>query len=210
MKIIDDDFFQSIGSIEKVSIKNGFKEIIAQTRPDRINASSISTAKVFGVSHLIFGVETLTLNFLKSAEKTSSNEWESLAFKAIEICLTYGIGPRPILMIAAPLTDLSYLKYLKNTIKDWKVSNGIEVLFSFFTPHPGLKLPIDKKRFITNDLRKFDHVNLVYLPKSYRKNDRYKILENYHEMVETTESHRFNPNIDVHENFGGPYKAVQV
>ena len=104
-------------------------------------------------------------------------------------------------MIAAPLTDLSYLKYLKNTIKDWKVSNGIEVLFSFFTPHPGLNLPIDKKRFITNDLRKFDHVNLVYLPKSYRKNDRYKILEYYHEMVETTESHRFNPNIDVHENF---------
>lgn len=34
LKIIDDDFFQSIGSIEKVSIKNGFKEIIAQTRLD--------------------------------------------------------------------------------------------------------------------------------------------------------------------------------
>lgn len=196
LKIIDDDFLQSYDMIRELEFGDLFDQIIVETRVNRINQKAVRFMKRFGVTHVILGVEAFEKNFVRETKKGSISSWEYLSNRAIDLCAKNGLIARPVLMLTGPHLDFRYVISLKKKIKGWKPTNNVETLFSFFTPHPGLA-----KRypglFITNDLSRFDHLNLVYLPSPLKSDDEYRILNLYHELVDITESKEFNPNIDI-------------
>jgi wyosine [tRNA(Phe)-imidazoG37] synthetase (radical SAM superfamily) len=197
LKIIDDDFFQLPNVWNNCRFNDHFSKIIVETRVDKLTDDMLVQAKEFGVTHIILGVESFNSNFLKSVNKTSSLAWEKIVHNAINMCTKNNIISRPILMITAPHHNLEYLNTLKNKISDWKTCNGIEVLFSFFTPHPGLGLDLSTGKLLTNDLTRFDHLNLVYLPDCYEKSNINEIINIYTELVDVTGSHKFNPPLKI-------------
>jgi radical SAM superfamily enzyme YgiQ (UPF0313 family) len=196
LKIIDDDFLQGSRSLMESDLGNLFEQVILETRVDRINEKTIGLLKEFGTTHVIMGVEAFDAEFVKETKKGRSSSWEFYAKRAVELCSTNGITARPVLMLTGPHLTVDYLLSLMTKIEDWKPSNRIETLFSFFTPHPGLSTARDGT-LLTNDLSKFDHLHLVHLPTSAAKGDEHKILDAYHELTRITESEQFNPPIDI-------------
>lgn len=196
LKIIDDDILQSPHVLAECNFRSSFKKVIAETRIDRINERSISVLKEFGVTHLIMGVETFENEMLVSSSKSSSLIWTEMVFKAMDLCNRYHITARPVLQVLYPGMSKDYLKKLLAYIKDWTPKNNIETFFSFFTPHPGLFL--DKgilPNLLTNDLSDFDHLHPVYMPDGYNVSDVKKVLIDYNNLVDITDSVEFNPYI---------------
>ena len=48
---------------------------------------------------------------------------------------------------------------------------------------------------MTNDLADFDHLHPVYMPDGYDIDDVKKILSDYNQLVDVTESVEFNPYV---------------
>ncbi len=90
----------------------------------------------------------------------------------------------------------NYLQNILPYIRDWTPTNNIEVFFSFFTPHPGLDSGKGiASNLLTNDLADFDHLHPVYMPDGYDIDDVKKILSDYNQLVDVTESVEFNPYV---------------
>lgn len=196
LKIIDDDILQSPHILEKCDFRSSFKKVIAETRIDRINKQSISALKTLGVTHLIMGVESFESELLVSSLKSHSNNWAEKVFSAIELCSQYQIVARPVLQVLYPEMSKNYLRNILPYIKDWTPKNNVEVFFSFFTPHPGLELSKGMaSNLLTNNLSDFDHLHPVYMPKGYDVDDVKKVLYDYNQLVDITESVNFNPYI---------------
>lgn len=196
LKIIDDDILQSTDILAKCEISSHFKKIVAETRVDRINNNSIKILKDLGITHLIMGVESFDQNNLNSSMKTRSYEWTKKTMNAIELCVKNNIIPRPVFQFLYPEMSKDYIKKLTPLIKEWTPKNGIELFFVFFTPHPGMGMKIiNNNNLITNDLSKFDHLNPVYIPNNYNVNDTKLILDQFNNLVDLTESIKYNPHI---------------
>ena len=196
LKIIDDDILQSQDILKECEIGNNFKKIVAETRIDRINENTILILKKLGVTHLIMGVESFDTNNLNTSSKTKLKNWKEKTHKAIDLCVKYGIIPRPVMQFLFPDMPKSYLTNITPQIKDWTPQNGIEVFFVFFTPHPGIKIRgISSNNLITNDLSKFDHLSPVYKPNGYSNSDVNQILNEFNNLVDITDSLKYNPYI---------------
>ena len=173
-----------------------FKKVIAETRIDRVNEQSISVLREFGVTHLIMGVESFENEHLVSSLKSRSGIWTETVFKAMDLCARYHITARPVLQVLYPGMSKNYLQNILPYIRDWTPTNNIEVFFSFFTPHPGLDSGKGiASNLLTNDLADFDHLHPVYMPDGYDIDDVKKILSDYNQLVDVTESVEFNPYV---------------
>jgi radical SAM superfamily enzyme YgiQ (UPF0313 family) len=196
LKIIDDDILQSPHILAACDFRLSFKKVIAETRIDRVNEQSISVLREFGVTHLIMGVESFENEHLVSSLKSRSGIWTETVFKAMDLCARYHITARPVLQVLYPGMSKNYLQNILPYIRDWTPTNNIEVFFSFFTPHPGLDSGKGiASNLLTNDLADFDHLHPVYMPDGYDIDDVKKILSDYNQLVDVTESVEFNPYV---------------
>jgi hypothetical protein len=194
-------------SITFLWLLNKSNEIIVETRVDRINEANISILKTLGVSHLVFGVESFSNNFLLSTNKFSISDWESTIYNALDLCNKYSIIARPILMLTASGHDLKYLNKLKIKIATWNKHNNIDVLFSFYTPHPGLENNLANGFLLTNDLSLFDQLNLVFLPNDIPIRLINEVVIVYEELVGITDSRQFNPPISLNYEMNSTYSC---
>lgn len=196
LKIIDDDLLQSRQTLAACEFRGFFSQVVAETRIDRINETSINILHRFGITHLIMGVESFETRNLISSSKTAASNWERQVFKALDLCRKYGIVARPVLQILYPDMSKSYLRSIRPFLREWTPENGIELFFSFFTPHPGLPLSRGiAHNLLTYDLSRFDHLTPVYMPDGYNLKDVFDTLDTYNELVETTRSAAYNPYI---------------
>ena len=196
LKIIDDDILQSPHILAACDFRSSFKKVIAETRIDRVNEQSISVLKEFGVTHLIMGVESFENEHLVSSLKSRSGIWTETVFRAMDLCARYHITARPVLQVLYPGMSKNYLQNILPYIRDWTPTNNIEVFFSFFTPHLGLDSGKGiASNLLTNDLADFDHLHPVYMPDGYDIDDVKKILSDYNQLVDVTESVEFNPYV---------------
>jgi len=196
LKIIDDDILQSPHILEECDFRSSFRKVIAETRIDRVNELSVATLRASGVTHLIMGVESFESELLVSSSKSRSNSWTEKVFRAIELCSRNHIVARPVLQVLYPGMSKNYLRNILPYVKDWIPKNNVEVFFSFFTPHPGLELSKGLlPHLLTNDLSDFDHLHPVYMPEEYDVGDVEKVLHDYNQLVDVTESVEFNPYV---------------
>ena len=207
LKIIDEDILQKPQILYGCSFAEMFDEIIVETRIDRINETTISLLKTFGVTHLVFGVETFSEKFLNYTQKSSSKSWESMAHNAIALCAKYSIIARPIVMLTALGHSLDYLYKLITKISSWNKRNGVDVLFAFYTPHPGLKDNLANGILLNNDLSLFDHINLVFLPDDIPIGSISEIVDIYNTLVMITDSEKFNPPLSITCNIDSKYSC---
>lgn len=202
LKIIDDDILQSPSVIENIEDGHRFSKIVAETRVDRITKQTINLLKNFGITHLIIGVESFDFNNLKNSCKTSSKKWMEKTNNAIELCVSSGIVPRPVMQLFFPEMSQNYFRDIKPLMVDWKPQNGIEIFFVFFTPHPGLpNFNLNYRNLITNDLSKFDHLTPVYKPELFDKKLVKITLEEFNEFVDITNSKEYNPSKEYYGKF---------
>lgn len=207
LKIIDDDFLQTYHSLQGLSIKGLFKQVIIETRIDRINPDTAKFLKQFGVTHVLLGVENFVQPFLlASGKKKNPASWESLAGRAIDLCNRNGLTARAIVMLTSPFSNLGSLESLTTKLRLWNRSNNVEVFFSFYTPHPGLSISEDQGLLLTNDLTLFDHLHLVYLPNTFSIDDIENITKIYDDLVNITESHIYNPPLVPSYNYYSQYE----
>jgi histone acetyltransferase (RNA polymerase elongator complex component) len=108
LKIIDDDFLQSYRTLTNLSVKGLFKEVIVETRPDRINPDTIAFMQQFGVTHIILGVEAFNNQFISLTGKSQSDHWEKIATTAIELSIANNFIVRPVVMLTGPALTLEY------------------------------------------------------------------------------------------------------
>ena len=208
LKIIDDDILLSKKLLRNVSISNTFDKVIAETRADNINRETVKVLKEFGITHLMIGVESFDDSFLRESLKYSKKNWGSVVGNAISLCIKEGIIARPVLQMLHPGMQKNYLSNILPIIKDWKIGNGIQLFFVFFTPHPGLKycrVPINN--YITNDLSLFNHFNPVYRPESFKQEDIIAFIEEYNNILENLEIEIFNAKITYHGSFLEEYNV---
>ena len=197
LKIIDDDILQRRKFLSELSLYGQFDQVIVETRVDRLTKKSVAQLKSFGVTHVLFGVETLDEALLKSINKSQDPRgWEKRVFDAIDLCRSAKIVARPVVMLTAPDMSTAYLSDLVRKIRDWKPRNGVEILFAFYTVHPGCARDRNDGVYLTNDLSKFDHLHLVFLPRGYQRVAIPTILELYQLLVNETESSTFNPPVE--------------
>lgn len=208
LKIIDDDFLQAYRPLQGLSIKGLFKQVIIETRVDRITEASAKFLRDFGATHVLLGVENFVEPFLRgSRKKRNPVSWELLTQRALCLCGQNNIMARPIVMLTSPHATMSSARSLVRKMKQWTPSNGIEVFFSLYTPHPGLPMPDERGALLTNDLTLFDHVHLVYLPGSFAMGELESIISTYEELVETTGSRKYNPPMNVSRKYYREYEC---
>ena len=194
LKLIDDDISLAFNSHPKLSL-NEFDQVIAEIRVDNINEQIMVKMKEAGITHLLFGIETLDDKFISESNKAISGNWAAKCLSAIEMCQKFGIICRPIIMLTNPTMHLKQLEPLIKQLNGWTSENLIEVLFSFYTPHPGLKVKLKKDELINNNLKKFDHLHLVYKPPFLKETDIQTLIELYDELVVITKSESYNPPV---------------
>jgi hypothetical protein len=130
--------------------------------------------------------------------KSQNINWHKMVEDSLKLCSDNGIITRPVIMLTGPGITLPQILSYEDKLSHWSPENGIETLFSFFTPHPGLKLPnFDAMRLLTNNLSLFDHLHLVYLPKTLEFSQINNIIQTYHNLAEITKSQNFNPQINI-------------
>ena len=207
IKLIDDDISLSLECLQYLNFKN-FSEVIAETRIDHITEKSMSIFNNAGITHLIVGFESLDPSFLKLSKKTSiPNLWPQKTKEAIELCKKYNIILRPVLMILNPMTTMDGVIHYKEILHEWIPENNIELLFSFYTPHPGVGTRTEYQRLLTNNLRYFVHLHCVWLPPLINKSEIYEISDIYNELVTITKSLDYNPPINLSFNNGDEYSC---
>lgn len=196
LKLIDDDISLSITTLKKLNL-NMFNEVIAETRVDNISEYNMQVFKSVGITHLIVGIESFDINFLKDSRKTPNPEtWNNRIQNAIVLCQKYNICIRPVIMITNEYTNINAIKHLGLQLYGWTPQNNIEVLCSFYTPHPGMVTKSQCKRLLTNDLKYFDHLHCVWLPPLIKYHEKNALMEIYNEIVHITKSHEYNPPLD--------------
>lgn len=200
LKLIDDDICMSADLLSKLNLKI-FDEVIAETRVDNISEYTIRLFSEVGITHLIVGIETFNANFLSKTRKTDKpEEWNKKIKNAIFLCQKYNIIIRPVIMIINEYTSIQNLKELCTRLVDWTPDNNIEVLCSFYTPHPGMASKKEYTRLLTNNLKYFDHLHCVWLPPLIEHEERKEIVKIYNEMVNITKSYEFNPMLELIED----------
>ena len=204
LKLIDDDIFQSLDILSDFSCRS-FKQVIAEARIDHISESFLSIAQQFGVTHLITGIEAFDGQFLNESRKTGSTHWEKTINFVLNACEKYDIVLRPVIMMNYPGFTINHARGILRSVKGWTPENHIELLMSFYTPHPGLKLY--NGELLTNDLQYFDHLNMVYKPDSIRYEEMPDLIEVYNEIVSLTESEDYNPPIKEITHFLDEYQC---
>lgn len=196
LKIIDDDISLSINCLKQLNF-HGFQEVIAETRLDHISEASMSIFQKVGITHLIVGVESLDTAFLKNSNKTSApSMWSDRMSNAITLCVKYNIIMRPVLMIVNPTMSIEHLKLYENKLENWIPENNIELLCSFYTPHPGMGTPAEYRGLLTYNLKYFDHLHCVWLPPHLGQKNCEIISSIYNNVVNITKSSEYNPPID--------------
>lgn len=194
LKLIDDDISLAFSYHRNLSFR-AFSQVIAEIRVDHIDEEIIKKLGNAGITHLLFGIESFNSEFIRKSNKSSIDNWELRCLKAIEICQKYGITCRPIIMLTNPNAELRHMEYLITKLKTWIPQNMIEVLFSLYTPHPGLPIKITKSELISNNLNDFDHLHLVYKPPAIQESEIPTLIELYEELVKVTKSEKYNPPI---------------
>lgn len=207
LKLIDDDVGLSLDCLKHLNLKN-FSEVIAETRLDRISEESMSTFSNAGITHLIVGFESFDPSFLKLSQKTAvPGLWLKKTREAIELCIKYNIILRPVLMILNPTTTIDSMIFYKKMLHEWVPENNIELLFSFYTPHPGVGTHLEYQRLLTHNLRYFDHLHCVWLPPSINESEIPVISDIYNELVTMTKSLDYNPPINFTFDNGDRYSC---
>jgi hypothetical protein len=187
---------------------HGFKEVIAETRLDHISEASMSIFQKVGITHLIVGVESLDTAFLKNCNKTSvPSIWSDRMSNAITLCVKYNIIMRPVLMIVNPTMSIEHLKLYENELENWIPENNIELLCSFYTPHPGMGTPAEYRGLLTYNLKYFDHLHCVWLPPHLGQKNCEIISSIYNNVVNITKSSKYNPPIDFFFEGGEGFKC---
>ena len=195
LKLIDDDISIAFQKYNQLSFRN-YTTVIAESRVDNVNDIFLRKLQKAGVTHLLMGIEDLDNGFINNANKSSADNWKYKCLKAIDLCQKYNIVSRPVIMITTPETTLKSIDSLRIVLKDWKPQNGIEVLFSFYTPHPGLRIKISRDELVSNNLKDYDHLHLVYRPKHIHPTELFRLIELYEELVFITQSREYNPPIE--------------
>lgn len=204
LKLIDDDIYESKNFLELLSCKS-FEEVIAETRVDHINKEFMNVAQEFGITHIITGAESFNNSFIEFSNKSSSKKWGQTIEYAVDICNIYDIILRPVIMFNYPGFTITEARTLLDRVQGWIPENNIELLLSFYTPHPGLS--IYDGELLSNDLTYFDHLNMVYIPNSISKKDVPELVEIYNQIVETTKSNSYNPPINNISTFKSEYSC---
>lgn len=194
LKIIDDDIGQSLDILKHLSFHH-FSEVIAEARLDRINDDFMRTLADHGITHLISGIETFDDSFLRKSQKTNSQLWSNQVYNAISLAKKYNIILRPVIMLNYPGFTIKSARRILQNVTNWTPKNNIELLLSFYTPHPGISL--DGGKLLTNDLSLFDHLNMVYIPDSLNQESINELLEIYNQIVDVTCSREYNPYISI-------------
>lgn len=196
LKLIDDDISISMEILKELNL-NMFDQVIAETRVDNISEYSMQIFKNVGITHLIVGVESFDTEFLAKSKKTKNpEEWNKRIYKAVILCQKYNICMRPVIMITNEHTSIETVKYMRLQLQGWTPKNNIEVLCSFYTPHPGMSDVKEYKRLLTNDLKYFDHLHCVWLPPLIDYKEKKELLEIYNDIVNITESCEYNPVLE--------------
>lgn len=207
LKLIDDDVSLSLDCLKYLNFKN-FYEVIAETRLDHITEKNMQIFSNAGITHLIVGFESLDPSFLKLSKKTTiPNIWAKKAKEAVELCVKYNIILRPVLMILNPTTTIDSMLHYKNLLHEWIPENNVELLFSFYTPHPGVGTHIEYQGLLTYNHRYFDHLHCVWLPPSIDKSEISVISDIYNELVCITKSLDYNPPINLTFDTGDEYSC---
>ena len=196
LKLIDDDIYNSIDLLRGLDLSS-FDEVIAETRVDNVSDASIRVFCEAGITHLIVGIESFDEFFLTHSRKTrAADKWCGKICHMIRLCQKYGILMRPVLMITNKFTTLDSLRSLETLLDGWTPENNVELLCSFYTPHPGMGENGDYQGLLTNDLRYFDHLHLVWMPPLIDREKKDEVLEIYSKIVDVTNSHEFNPTLE--------------
>lgn len=198
IKIIDEDVLLAKSALQAVGTFPAFESITAETRVDRLTDENIDILDQMGVDSLVVGVETFSVSAARAMSKGYPSDMSARkVHSSIEKVVSRGIRVRPVIMLTSFGHSENDLHELKNHLTDWTPRNGIDVLFSFLTPHPPLVGRYRSGTLLTNDLSKFDHLHLVYLPPSLEAIPPQQILDHYERLVETTDSRPFNPVLKV-------------
>ena len=193
LKLIDDDISMSLELLKELNL-NVFDEVIAETRVDGISEYSMQIFKTVGITHLIVGIESFDIDFLKKVKKTNNPEvWYKKVCNAIVLCQKYNIRIRPVIMITHAYASIKNVRNIKFYLDRWTPKNNIEVLCSFYTPHPGMASTKEYKRLLTNNLKYFDHLHCVWLPPLIDYEERTELIQIYNDIVYITESYEYNP-----------------
>ena len=196
LKLIDDDIHNSLDMLRELDL-SAFDEVIAETRLDKLSESSARVLHEAGITHLIVGVESLDPAFLKHSNKAAARGWRKRAEAAIELCKKYHIQLRPVVMITNECTTIESLEALEGFLVGWTPENNVELLCSFYTPHPGVGSAEDYRGLVTTDLRYFDHLHIVWVPPMIGRENMDRLIESYGKIVALTDSHKFNPVLEV-------------
>lgn len=195
LKLIDDDISLSINILKELDFKD-FKEVIAETRLDNITEKNMRIFQKVGITHLIVGVESFDKSFLTLSGKTRfAQSWNTYIKKVMNLCLKYNIIIRPVFMITNPNTTIESLTKCKKQMSDWIPENNVELLCSFYTPHPGMSEKNEYQNLLTHNLKYFDHLNCIWLPPLIKKNNIHELCEIYDDIVFITKSSEYNPKI---------------
>jgi len=196
LKIIDDDILLSVKALTNLSLSKKFNKVIAETRVEKTDQRAVNILKQFGITHLMIGVESFDEHFLMYSLKYSKKNWLSMVTNAISSCNKEGIIVRPVLQLLHPGMKREYLTQILPIIRDWRIENGIELFFVFFTPHPGLKYyGLVRDNYITNDLSLYDHFNPIYRPNDFKEKDIEKFIDDYNHIIEELGIQKFNGTI---------------
>ena len=196
LKLIDDDICNSSDLLAQIDF-GGFDEIIAETRLDNITDENMRRFQAAGITHLIVGVESFDTSFLRHSRKTPDpNAWEQRINQAIELFIKYNIVFRPVVMITNAYTTINGLEALRDKLTGWQPKNNVQLLCSFFTPHPGMYKKSEYSRLLTYHLSYFDHLHCVWLPPMISVQELECLSSIYGEIVKLTESEDYNPMID--------------
>lgn len=205
IKLIDDDISISLHNLCELDLTR-FKEVIAETRLDNITEKNMKIFRKVGVTHLIVGVESFDVSFLKYSSKTLSPEsWYSKIKRAAWLCVKYNIIIRPVVMITNITSTIDNLLQYKEIMSDWTPENNIELLCSFYTPHPGMATQIEYKKLLTFNLKYYDHLHCVWIPPLIGNENLNQLCDIYNEIVFTTKSSDYNPEINLNFDKGFNY-----
>ena len=161
---VDDDFLFNNNRIKKfikeIKRRNINKKYICYGRCDYVlkNKDIIKELKEIGFYYILIGLESIDNNNLNNYNKLTNENANSDCVKFLN---EIGINIMGMFII-----DINFKRKDFKNLYNWICKNNVKhVALSIYTPLPGSKLyEKEKSNLITNDLTKWDYINLVLKP----------------------------------------------
>lgn len=185
------------------------QNFMVKTRVDMVNKTNIDKMYKAGVDEILFGVESIVEDQLKSMGKFTTREKIE---NALSDSADAGMTVHPVYIFSWPGETKETFQENLDFIKEWGVKKNIVNFITFLTPHPGTSLSTDADdlgiHVLTDDLRRYNHKQPVAIPRSLGKDGLRLIINGYHEVGEITNTVANNPiipeeyikSLDIYEN----------